>query len=58
MESNIFNSLWRKIIAILQWEVLKLFLTTKCGNVPLIVTIIDKKTADYEKAKESLTGIK
>ena len=24
----------------------------------LIVHIIDKKTADYEKAKESLTGIK
>ena len=58
MGSNIFNSLWIKIITILQWEVLKLFLTTKCANVSLIVHIIDEKSADYEKAKESLTGIK
>ena len=58
MGSNIFNSLWIKIVAILQWEVLKLFLTRKCANVSLIVHIIDKKTDDYEKAKESLTGIK
>ena len=58
MRSEIFNFLWIKIITLLQWEVLRFFLT-KCANVSLIVHIIDKKTNDYEKAKERLiTGIK
>ena len=58
MRSEIFNFLWIKIITLLQWEVLRFFLT-KCANVSLIVHIIDKKTNDYEKAKEKLiTGIK
>ena len=36
----------------------KIISNKKMRKRSLIVHIIDKKTADYEKAKESLTGIK